>query len=448
MRPPFLFLMVALTGCAAAAPAERPTLRAEAAGPPRIALAYPPAGAVLGGPPTAFLAGRAAVRSGPAGRLDLVLAIDTSGSSCLGVDEPADATGGACAAPGPGTGPAPGRLLDVEIAAARALVGRVDPERTRVGVVSFGEPMARPLHRFAGPDTGFAATRLELAPTADLAAVGRVLEGLAAREPDGPTNLSGALRRATRSLGALPDAAPRRVVALLTNGGPTAPRATDRENLVECLQAADHAAHDGVEALVFATGDAVQEPLAALEIAARTGGAFYPVRDAGSLPALAELVGLESVPELEVRNATTGAAPLQQRIGPDGRFDAVLPLVAGENRIEVRARSQAGLESTRELTVRWAEGARSPALPPRLEARREALRAEELTKVSSRVDALERQAAARTRARLLEEMARERAAARSSAAEQRRALALEADSSGPAAVSAGPQGAAAGAPAE
>jgi hypothetical protein len=448
MRPPFLFLIVALTGCAVAAPAVRPVRKAPASGPPRIAIAYPPAGALLGGPATTFLAGRAAVGSGAAERLDLVLAIDTSGSSCLGVDQPADAPSGECAAPGPGTGPTPGRLLDVEIAAARALLERVDPERTRVGVVSFGEPMARPLHRFAGPDTGFAATRLELAPTADLAAVGRVLEGLAAREPDGPTNLSGALRRATRALGALPDAAPRRVVALLTNGGPTAPRATDRENLAECLQAADHAARDGIEALVFATGEAVIEPLAALEIAGRTGGSFYPVRDAGSLPALAELVGVEAVAELELRNATTGAAPLQQRLGPAGRFDAVLPLVAGENRIEVRARSQAGLESTRELTVHWAEGALSPALPPRLEARREALRAEELTRVSSRVDALEREAAARTRARLLEEMARERAAARLSAAAQRRALALEAEPSGPADVSAGPRGASAGAAAE
>jgi hypothetical protein len=76
-------------------------------------------------------------------------------------------------------------VVDVEIAAARALLARLDPELTRVGVVSFGAgaPIPRALHRFAGPDTGFVGTRLELAPTSDYGAVAAALDAVAAREP-------------------------------------------------------------------------------------------------------------------------------------------------------------------------------------------------------------------------------------------------------------------------
>jgi hypothetical protein len=328
-------------------------------------------------------------------------------------------------------------VVDVEIAAARALLGRLDPATTRVGVVSFGAgaPIRRALHRFQGPDAGFAGTRLELEPTADFAAVRRVLDGLAAREPEGATNVAGALGRATRALLGAGDRAERRLVVLLTDGVPTAPRETDRENLVETLRAASRTARSGVRVLSFAIGDAADQPLAALEVAERTGGAFYPVRDAAQLPSVFLAVHLDQIAKLEVSNATTGVPATLGRLGADGSWDAVVPLAPGGNELEIRAFTEAGEQVLRRLRVAYRAESESPALPNALQARRAAARAEELAIVSSQVDALERQAAARERARLLAEIARERDAARAATGPLRRELALEVETPE---VSAGP----------
>jgi hypothetical protein len=431
----------ALAGCTAAQPppahdaAERGRLES---GEPRLAIEYPPPGATLGGPHTAFLAGRVAAGVEHGERLDLVLAIDTSGSTCAAPAPAGSERGEECAAPGPGTGPAPGRVVDVELAAARALLARLDPELTRVGVVSFGAgaPIRRALHRFEGPDTAFLGTRLELAPTSDFGEVERALAALAAREPDGATNIAGALARAGQGLLGASSGPSRRIVVLLTDGLPTAPRETLHENLVECLRAAGRAARHGIRVLSFAIGEAVDEPLAALEIAERTGGAFYPVRDASDLPAVFQIVQLDQIAELEVTNTTTREAAVHQRLGADGSWDAVVPVRAGANRIEIRARTEQGREVSRALELAWAPGAASPDTPAGLEARREAARGAELAALASKGAGLEREALERTRARLVEAIARERAAAAGSAGAARRELALEVERP---AVGAGPQ---------
>ena len=125
--------------------------------------------------------------------------------------------------------------------------------------------------------------------------------------PMGATNLAGALGRATHALLAEPEPAARRVIVLLTDGVPTAPRETPRENLVECLRAADRAAHRGVRVLAFALGEAAREPLAVVEIAERTGGALYPLPDAADLPGLLELVQLDQI------DVAHGAQPHHRR---------------------------------------------------------------------------------------------------------------------------------------
>jgi len=396
---------------------------------------HPAPGATLGGPRSVFLAGRVATSLERGERLDLVLAIDTSRSVCRAPDAPPTPGDERCAEPGPGTGPAAGRLLDVEIAGARALLARLDPGLTRVGVVSFGGPVARAIHRFSGPDAGFLGTRLELAPTADFSAVARTLDVLAAREPDGPTNLAGALGRATNALLAAGDPAPRRAIALLTDGQPTAPRETRRENVAESLRAADRAGRRGVRVLAFALGEAAREPLVAMELAERTGGAFYPLPDVADLPGLLAGVQLDQIGSLAVRNLTTGEAALYDRLGADGTWDAVVAVAPGPNRLEVRVQTEAGLAARGETLVVWTPDGEAPEPPAALGARRTAARAAELVLVSSKVAALEREAASRTRARLAERIVREREAARSAAAAGRRELALEAL---PPAVGAGP----------
>jgi hypothetical protein len=222
---------------------------------------------------------------------------------------------------------------------------------------------------------------------------------------------------------------------------PTAPRATERENLVETLRAADRAARSGVRVLSFAIGAAREAPVAALETARRTGGAFYPVRRTADLPAVFEAVQLDQIAELEVRNLGTGEPALYRRLAPDGSWEAIVPLAPGANRLEIRARSESGADVARVLGVSFVPDAAALPVPAGLEARRAAARAAELALVAERVDALERAAAERARARLLVEIARERAAAEHATAAQRRELALEAERGGSApgpGVGAGP----------
>lgn len=431
-------LCFAFLGCACAAlPPQPPPPRSagEVSSPPQIAFAYPPPGSILGGPETVFLAGRVTGDLARGERLDLVLAIDLSRSACQAPGQPVRGGPERCVPPGPGTGAAPGRVVDVELAAARALLALLDPSRTRVGVVSIGGPVSRAVHRFEGPDDGFLGARLELAPTSDFAEVAGRLDALATREPDGPTNLAGALRRATLSLNRLDSPASRRSILLMTDGVPSAPRETPHENLVETLRAADWTARHGVRVLCFAIGEAIEEPVAALEIADRTGGEFYPVSDVSHLPVLFELLDLDQIAALEVQNLTMGAPAVHRRLGHDGSWDAVAPLTEGVNRLRVSLRTEGGSETAHELEVSYRREATSPAVPPELASRREAARTEELTVLSSHVSALEREAATRTRARLAATIARERAAARRTADAQRRELALEVEAPD---VSAGP----------
>lgn len=425
MRAALLPLASLVLACAASPPVGRgqpePFL-----GGPRLSVEYPAEGAELGGPPSAFLAGRVGAGFQRSDRVDLVFAIDTSGSTCEPVGETPLVAGTSCGEPGPGSGAQPGRVVDVELAAARALLARLDPANARVGVVSFGAgaPIRRPLYRSNGRDEGFVGTRLELAPTGDFGEVERTLVSLAAREPEGATNLAGAIGRATRALLDADEPAERRIVVLLSDGLPSAPRLTDRENLNEALQAASRTARAGVRVLSFAVGDAVVEPLAALEVAERTGGAFYPVRDAAVLPEVFRAVQLEQIARLEVSNATTGAAAIHGRLGADGSWDAVVPLAVGANELEIRAWTESGEALLRRTRVGYLPGVASPPVPARLAARRDAARAAELAVISAQVEALERESAARARQELIAEIARERAAAQKGAS-GRRELALD-----------------------
>jgi len=75
------------------------------------------------------------------------------------------------------------------------------------------------------------------------------------------------------------------------------------------------------------------------------------VDDPTELPVWLAHTRLSGVEEVEVRNATTGAAGLAVRLLPDGRFDAFVALAPGENRIEVNARSAGGTSEVVERTL-------------------------------------------------------------------------------------------------
>ena len=398
-----------------------------------LMLEHPADGLVVGAGACGLLV---AGRVGPPA-LDLVLVLDTSvstakpsgadvdkdGRTGVGVVGPIGLTGGLRSSDPDDS------ILAVEVAAARQLVARLDMRRTRAALVSFSGGLAD-----LGLDVEVPSTVTRVPLTHDRDALDAGLAALAEETPAGGTHMAAGVDRATVELLGLRDAHsqadPRRARAavLFTDGYPTVPYGPDRpkDNVRAALAAADRARKARIPVTTIAIGpDALAEPVAAIEIASRTGGRFLPVRDLSALPALLAEVDLLRGIRVELRNATHGAPARAFELTPDGSFAGFVPLEPGDNRIEARARTEAGGEASRALHVTLKPGAPAPAVPAEyaffgkgaFEACLRQSRQIDLTAEELRREELRRQ--------LLLELEQERALALERGEQQRRELELE-----------------------
>jgi hypothetical protein len=444
---------------------------------PRIALVleHPADGLVVGPSACGLLV---VGRVGPP-ELDVVIALDTSVSTAApsGADVDGD---GEVGGPrfrqvgitmGEASSDPDDSVLAAEVAAARRLVERLDPRRTRVALVTFsGGPADLARGEPVLPD---ASTRVPL--SADRQQLAEGLDLLLRETPAGGTHMGAGIDQATIELLGLEGAASRpdptraRVLVLFTDGTPTRPHGPDRpaENIRAALRAADRAHKARVRIFSVALGpDALARPLAAVEIAARTGGAFLPVRDAGDLSAAMEAIDLTPKLRLELRNHTSGEAARALRQSPDGSFGGFVPLADGANVIEAVARvagdegagasgaegagggaasgaesagapSASGAESAggadgqpatiRTLRVTRDDAAPPPPVPREYDFLDDAVGAyaaclRQLPRVDVSAEEFQRQ---QIRQQLLLEMERERARAREQAAKQRKEIELD-----------------------
>ena len=95
-----------------------------------------------------------------------------------------------------------------------------------------------------------------------------------------------------------------------------------------------------------------------------TGGTFTPVDDPRELRAAFEQLDFSEVETLEIRNRHSGRSAEYVLRGSDGSFSGLVPMHAGQNTLEVVARSTDGLEARRQLTVRFVPGASVKDLTP------------------------------------------------------------------------------------
>lgn len=408
----------------------------------RLEIEEPRDGAVIGEVTNgAFIAGRALALLGEFRRFDVVLVLDTSGSTSdasgsdingngvvgrerflLPTDDPGDS------------------ILAAEIAAAREVLRSLDARNTRVSVVTFAgvsEDFRNPgggavirIGQSAGPP---AVTEEGL--TSDFKRIERALTHVQERGPSGNTNMGAGLRQAVRELkgyrGGLstPDPESDKVVLFFTDGAPTAPfdPADTRSNTRSVLRAADIASRAGIRVHSFAIGpDALERPVAAVEMAYRTGGYFTPVRVPGDLVEVIENVSFANIEAIEVQNLTTGEAASELRIQADGTFGALVPIRTGLNRIQVLARSSDGSEATASISLGHAEGVKPRRLPRELVSLRNRLLEERLITLKRGTVEAERKVTARTRKELLLEIEEERNRANDTARKQRKELELEA----------------------
>jgi Mg-chelatase subunit ChlD len=447
----------ALAGAAAApppAPAETDARAARSASPPvvieaapkpreakvnelrglRVEIEQPTEGAVFGDELGAFLAGHAIAPLGEVQPLDVVFVIDTSGSTSApsGMDVNGNGVVGSSQlgavgnALGLGSTDPGDTILAAEVAAANQFLKRLDPRRTRVCLVSFaGEDLGNGRFEVVAPDSAIT----EVGLTNQYAEIERALARVLRRGPSGLTHMAAGVDQATIELkglqGAFSRANPKseKIVVFLTDGQPVMPRAGPTEAVV---RAAERARRAGIRFYTYGIGEeALEGPLALIQLADTTGGTFTPVREAARLPELMAEVDFADIAELTVRNVTLGEPAHAVEMGADGSFGAMVPLKPGKNEIEVTAVATDGRQASDKVNVQYAPGAPAPPLPPELVASRNRMLELRLAQIKQmRVD-VEAQQAERAREQLRIEIEKERATAVERAERQRKELELK-----------------------
>ncbi len=392
-----------------------------------------------------FVAGRAIALLGELQRFDVAIVIDTSQST----NRPsgADINGnGRVGRPhlgrlgtifGSGSTDPGDSILAAEVAAARQLMRSLDPRSTRVTLVTFsGEnPDARG-GLFSSRTSDPALTEVPL--TADFARVDRALDRILERGPRGLTHMAAGVDQATIELlglsGASSEVDPKseKVVLFFTDGQPTLPFVGfNADNVRAVLRAADRSDRGQIRIHSYAIGpDALDGPIATMEMARRTDGFFTPVRHPGDLVDVIEGVSFANLEELVVRSATTGEAADPLRTAADGSWVGFVKMREGSNTIEVLARATDGTEAKTTLDVTFVPDAENGPVPANLLVQRNRLLEDCLVRIKQvRLDA-EQEHAEKVRRNLRMEIERERVKARERADEQRKRLDLEVDGEG------------------
>jgi hypothetical protein len=299
---------------------------------------------------------------GPRTPLDLVLLLDLSESTLYpsGFDVDADGVRGEISSRGVRTPSGNTRphwlwttdvddtILSAERTAALRLLDRLEAGRTRVGLVVFaGRPQI-------------------VESVGELARVREALEQLRPRLDTSGTNLGSGVRTALSMLSrAARDAGePRRqVLVVLSDGQPTVPVPVFNAQRY-ALSGAQRAQEQGARIYTFALGPDDGGPNVLEEMAHVSGGEYVSFERLGDIVEDLPHRDLAGVASVRIVNRTTGSAARAVRLFADGSFDGFVELAAGENLLEIQARTPSGAEVNEARLVRYAP----PAAPDEDEA--------------------------------------------------------------------------------
>ncbi len=353
-------------GAAEAAAAQHPS-------PVRILVESPqPGEAIRNKVHQAPIRGSAVAEGERPAEFDVMIVLDVSGSTQVASGSDVDRDGEVGFNPQlelvePGRYPAdlqstdPGdTILAAEAGAAIALVETLDPERVRVGVISFsGEmnPHAGQRMRWDQQDAW-----LEVPLTANHRRVGAAVQAVLVRGPHGATNFAAGIRLAVRELAGLsgakskPRPGARKVVLFLTDGLPTFPMGTgavpDPGDTEAALAAARLAHKAGITINTYALGpNALTNPIAATEMARITLGNFMPVRNPGDIVSFLQGVTFANIEDVVLTNLTTREVSYDVDLSPDGSFAGFVPVKEGLNRVRITALSSDGASGSVDLDL-------------------------------------------------------------------------------------------------
>ena len=234
-------------------------------------------------------------------------------------------------------------IVSAELMAARRLIERLDPETTRMGLVSFGGN--------AKLEAALGSSREDL-----LAA----LDAIPPTPNERGTYIYGALEEAITALGPQPANATdrrQRQILLLSDGVATAP---DPPAAAQATagHAARNAARAGARISAFALGPTAAERRGQFEEIVKANGGDLVVLDAAAdIVEFVPYMSWTRIAKIELENATTGVAGRAVRLFPDGTFDGFAPLALGKNEIRLSAVSEGGAKET---ITRWVTFEKAP----------------------------------------------------------------------------------------
>jgi hypothetical protein len=238
-------------------------------------------------------------------------------------------------------------ILAGEIVASRRLLSQLNPETTRVGVITFGEDVW-----------------LRQGLTHDFDEVRNALDLIYKRGPYGGTNMVDAIRVARDQLLGKGESEKYldslKALIFFTDGFPTRPSAdcTEKDTNL-AINAAQLAGQAGISIHVFALGEeALSNPRAAVGIAKESGGTYTAVTRPADVMAVVDKVSAVGVDSIQVTNETIQQKALQSRLAADGFFASAVPVVKGLNRIQVLGRASDGSLARDIVTVKYQPGAK------------------------------------------------------------------------------------------
>lgn len=357
----------------------------------------------------AQLTGRAAAQADRPEHFDVIVALDVSfstttasgldvdGDGIVGVNPhnellPPGAYDSSVRSTDPGD-----TILAAQIQAAYALLGSLDPDRVRVGVISFSgevDPITARRKRLDQEDA-----RLEVPLTADFQMVRRALGAVLARGPTGATNYAAGIRIAIRELAGLPGARSqprqdvRRVILFLSDGSPTLPVGrgdeVDDGDKEAAIRAAELAHKAGISINAYALGPAaLRYPKVMTEMSRVSLGTYTPVQRPGQIVTLLQGITFANIEDVVLTNLTTGDFSSDVRLSPDGGFTGFVPVAEGVNRVRVTALATDGTRGSVEFDLSF----KRTTLPDRgsmaeLDRIREQNKALEIRRMQMEIDA-------------------------------------------------------------
>jgi uncharacterized protein YegL len=284
--------------------------------------------------------------TGLRGKHDVIIILDRSGSTfrASGVDVDGDGIVGKTV---PGEPPDEAVLwttdfgdtiVSAETLAARRLVERLDPDTTRMAIITFGGN--------ANVEAPLGANKQQLLSA---------LDSLPPRPNENGTNMYEALETAIDTFEKAPKepgAPPRaREILFLSDGVPTSPPEPRNAAQKISIHAAKNAARAHARIYAYALG-----PTAAAghdqfqEIVAANGGELMMLDSPADIVEFVPYLSLTSIAAVKLQNATTGESGRAMRLFPDGTFDGFAPLQPGRNELRFTATSQGGTDAT---ITRW-----------------------------------------------------------------------------------------------